>query len=174
MKYVSGRLGEIILIRFDPHQDLRQGLLQAIREQGIRSGLVLSITGAVERATLQHAHAVGPPDTSFGLIEIPGPLEISGHGMIGQVDAPAFGTRAFGLGDDFVHGEPYLHVHVTVTSAKDTFCGHLMDGTPVCSIYDTSHFTVALARVEGAMIKMLGAPGVAPGSFTIGHELVSI
>ena len=169
---VSGRISEIIFARFGPHEDLRQGLLAVIKEKDIKSGIVLSITGALERAVLQHASGVGEPTIPFELMEIQGPLEVSGHGIIGQVEAPAFGDSKFGLGDDFAHGEPYTHVHLTVTSAKETVCGHLMDGCPIRSNYPASHFTIILGRIEGAMIKMLGEPGPEPGSFIIGHELV--
>ena len=169
---VSGKLSEIIFARFEPGEDLRQGLLAVIKQKEIKSGVVLSITGALERAIVQHFRGVGEPSISVELIEVPGPLEVSGHGIIGQVEAPAFGDTSFGVGDDFVHGEPYLHVHLTATSAKETVCGHLMDGSLVRSIHPTSHFTVVLGRIEGAMVKMLGEPGPEPGAFRLSHELV--
>lgn len=169
---ISGKLSEIILARLEPGDDLRQGLLSVIKEKKMKSGVVLSITGALERATLQRFRRVGEPSIPVELIDVPGPLEVSGHGIIGQVDAPAFGNTAFGLGDDFVHGEPYLHVHLTVTSARETICGHLMDGSPVRSIHPKSHFTVILGRIEGAMVKMTGEPGAEPGSHRVAHELV--
>ena len=169
---ISGKLSEIILARLEPGEDLRQGLLSVIKEKKIKSGVVLSITGALERATLQHFVQVGEPSTPLELIEVPGPLEVSGHGIIGQVDAPAFGNTAFGMGDDFVHGEPYLHVHLTVTSARETVCGHLMDGSPVRSTHPKSHFTVILGRIEGAMVTMTGELGAEPGSYILAHEIV--
>ncbi|MFH1169705.1 MAG: PPC domain-containing DNA-binding protein [Chloroflexota bacterium] len=171
-KIVSGRLSEIIFARFEAHEDLRQGLISIIKEKDIRSGLVLSITGALERATLQRPSAVGRPSIPMELVDVPGPLEASGHGIIGVVEAPGFGKKVFGLGNDFVHGEPYTHVHLTVTSAEQTVCGHLMDGCTIRSNFPASHFTIVLGRVEGALIKMLGEPGDTPGSFIIGHELV--
>ena len=169
---ISGKLSEIILARFEPGEDLRPGLLSVIQEKKIKSGIVLSITGGLERATLQRFCGVGEPSTPVQLIDVPGPLEVSGHGIIGMVEAPAFGNAAFGVGDDFVHGEPYLHVHLSVTSAKETICGHLMDSSPVRAIHPKSHFSVILGRIEGAMIQMSGEPGAEPGSFLLAHELV--
>ena len=172
---ISGRLSDIILAHFKPHEDLRKGLMEVIKKEDIKSGVVLSITGALENATLQHASAVGPPTTvPFELINVPGPLEVSGHGIIGLVEAPTFGNKVFGLGDDFINGEPYIHVHLTVTSATQTICGHLMDGCLVRSIHASSHFTIILGRIEGAMIKMMGESGKEPGSFIIGHKLVKL
>ncbi|MDO8569018.1 MAG: DNA-binding protein [Dehalococcoidales bacterium] len=168
---VSGKLTEIIYARLEPHEDLRPAIIRIIKEKQIKSGVVLSITGALEYATLQHFHEVGAPTIPMGTIKVPGPLEASGHGIIGIVDAPAFGKKPFTM-DEFVHGEPYLHVHLTVTSAKETVCGHLMPGTPIRAIHPTSHFTIVLAKVEGAQIKLTGEPGHEPGAMHFGHELV--
>ena len=173
---VSGRLNEIIFARFDPGEDLRQGLMAVIKEKNIQSGVVLSITGALTRATLEHFYELGDACVPIGIIEVPGPLEVSGHGLIGEVEAPAFGDAPFGVGDDFIHGEPYLHVHLTVTSAKETICGHLLNGTPVRERPGSSqsHFTVVIGQIEGAMIKMMGKPGPEPGSYTLGHQLIQL
>ena len=169
---ISGKLSEIILARFEPGEDLRPGLLSVIQEKKIKSGVVLSITGALERATLQHFPRGGEPSIPLDVIDVPGPLEVSGHGIIGLVEAPAMGNTTFGKGGDFVHGGPYLHVHLTVTSAKETICGHLMDSSPVRAIHPKSHFSVILGRIEGAMVKMSGEPGAEPGSFLLAHEIV--
>ena len=170
---VSGRLTEIIFARFEPGEDLRQGLLRVIKEQNVKSGVVLSIAGALEHAVLQHFSEIGEASIPIGIIEVQGPLEVSGHGIIGQVEAPGFGDTPFDW-EGYVHGEPYIHVHLTVTSARETVCGHLMDGTTVRSLHPVSHFTIAIGRVEGAMIKMQGEPGAKPGSFRMGHELVQL
>lgn len=171
---VSGRMSEIIFARFEPHEDLRQGLIRIIKEKDIKSGIVLSITGALEKATLEHASAVGEPTIPLEIIQVQGPLEISGHGIIGQVEAPEFGDSVFGLGNEFIHGDPYLHVHLTVTSAKETICGHLLDGCTVRSNHPVSHFTIILGRIEGGMVKMVGKRGHKPGSVNLAHELVQL
>ena len=169
---LSGKLSEIIFAHFEPGEDLRQGLLRVIKKKGIKSGVILSIAGALEHATLHRTLPVGTASLRCELVEVPGPVEISGNGLIGQVEAPAFGDTGFDLAGDFVHGEPYLHVHLTVSSAAETVCGHLMDGCPVRSFDPVSHFTVILGRIEGAMVKLVGEPGTEPGSFQMGHHLV--
>ena len=169
---VSGKLSEIIFARLEPGEDLRRGLLAVIKEKDIKSGVILSITGALERATLQRFPRLGEGDVVIELVSVPGPLEVSGHGIIGQVEAPDYGDAPFGVGDDFVHGEPYLHVHLIVTSTNETICGHLMDGSPVRSSHLVSHFTVIIGRIEGAMVKMVGEPGPGSVSSRLHHELV--
>ena len=76
--------------------------------------------------------------------------------------------------EGFVDGEPYLHVHLNVTSAKEKVCGHLVDGSPVCSLHPVSHFTIAIGRVEGAMVKMLGEPSAKLSPFLMGRDLVQL
>ncbi len=171
---LSGKISEVIFARFDPHEDLRQGLMKIIKEKNIKSGIVLSITGALEKATLEHASGVGEPTIPLEIIKVQGPLEVSGHGIIGQVEAPEFGKSVFGLGDDFIHGEPYLHVHITVTSAKETICGHLLDGCTVRGNHPISHFTIILGRIEGAGVKMVGTRGHKPGEVILAHELIKV
>jgi predicted DNA-binding protein with PD1-like motif len=171
---VSGRISEIIFARFEPHEDLRQGLIRIIQEKGIKSGIVLSITGALEKATLQHPSGVGEPTIPLKIIQVQGPLEVSGHGIIGQIEAPEFDDPVLGLGEDFLHGAPYLHVHLTVTSAKETICGHLLDGCTVRSNYPVSHFTIILGRIEGAVLKMACKHGNKPRPLIVAHELVQL
>ena len=171
---VSGRISEIIFARFEPHEDLRQGLIKIIKEKDIKSGIVLSITGALEKATLQHASGVGEPTIPLEIIHVQGPLEVSGHGIIGEVEAPEFSDSVLGLGEHFLHGDPYLHVHLTVTSAKETLCGHLLDGCTVRSNHPVSHFTIILGRIEGAILKMACKRGNKPGSLIVAHELVQL
>jgi predicted DNA-binding protein with PD1-like motif len=57
-----------------------------------------------------------------------------------------------GIGE-YKDGEPYVHVHMVVTSADQTICGHLMPGTFVRSHLDVSHFTIVLAKAEGVSLK---------------------
>ncbi|HEY5378785.1 MAG TPA: hypothetical protein VIJ78_04520 [Pseudolabrys sp.] len=46
----------------------------------------------------------------------------------------------------------YLHIHLTVTQAGRTYMGHLIKGCQVRSLHKKSHFTIMLARTEGAML----------------------
>lgn len=170
---ISGNFTEIIFARFDVGEDVRQGLLKVIKDKDIKSGIVLSITGALEKARLHRFREVGAPSVTTETVELGGPLEASGHGIIGQLEAPGFGKTPFGSEGEFIHGEPYLHVHLTATSAEQTICGHLMDGAIVRSMHPTSHFTVVIGRIGGAGIKMIGEP--MPGHRArFGHELVEL
>jgi len=170
---ISGKLTEIIFARFDSGEDVRQGLLKVVKEKDIKSGIVLSITGALEKARIHRFRGVGEPSTTTETIELAGPLEVSGHGIIGQLEAPELGKTPFGSEGEFVHGEPYLHVHLTATSAEQTICGHMMDGAIVRSTHPTSHFTVIIGRIGGAGIKMIGEPKPG-GKCRFGHELVEL
>ena len=170
---MSGTFTEIIFARFDVGEDLRLGLMNVIKDKDIKSGVVLSITGALENARLHRFRAVGEPSITTETVEMGGPLEVSGHGIIGQMDAPGFGKTPFGAEGEFVHQEPYLHVHLTATSAQQTLCGHLMNGAIVRSLHPTSHFTVVIGRIAGAGIVMTGEP--MPGTKArFGHELVTL
>ena len=170
---IAGSFSEIIFARFDVGEDLRLGLLKVIKEKDIKSGVVLSIVGALENARMHRFRAVGDPSIKTDAVELRGPLEVSGHGIIGEFDAPQFGSTPFNKEGTFIHGEPYLHVHLTATSAEQTICGHLMNGSIVRSLHPTSHFTVIIGKIAGAGIKMVGEP-LPGGRVRFGHELVHL
>jgi len=70
-------------------------------------------------------------------------------------------------------------VHLTVTSAEQTICGHIMDGATVLRIHPKhtkSHFTVVLGRIEGAGVSLFGEPDPLDElhPYVFGHELVRI
>ncbi|MBI2910270.1 MAG: DNA-binding protein [Chloroflexi bacterium] len=150
--HLGGKMGEIVLARFEPGEDLLLGLRSVIKERGIRTGVILDCTGSLVRARLQKFLKTGAIDrTPVGIVEIEGPLEASGHGLIGQ-------TRGAGGLGEYVDGEPYIHAHITVTSSEGTFCGHLMPGTIVRSNREISHFTVVLASFDGVVLTRVGDP----------------
>ena len=47
-----------------------------------------------------------------------------------------------------------MHVHLTVTSAKETMSGHLMRGTTINSLHPVSHFTIFIVEVLGAELQI--------------------
>jgi predicted DNA-binding protein with PD1-like motif len=162
-KYVSARLGEVIMVQFDGGEDLYEGIAQVVKERGIKSGLVLNIVGGLVRARLSYFHETGPLESTVPRIEeIPGPLEAGGLGIIG-------------IKED---GEPYLHIHLVVTAGNQTICGHLHEGTIVRSLLPRSHFTIMIASIEGAILKLIWdkeAPKQYPDRFPLGapcHELI--
>ena len=46
-----------------------------------------------------------------------------------------------------------MHIHATITVAGETFMGHLIEGCIVRSLHKQSHFTITLAKTEGATLK---------------------
>lgn len=168
--HLAARIPEIIVARLEPEEDLFKGIQQICRERNIKTGVILSITGALKRARLERFPATdanGVEVQHTQLVEIEGPLEASGHGIIGEVYAPEFGDKPFGTGR-YVHGEVYLHIHVVVTSANETICGHVVEGCPVWSKHAISHFTIMIAPLEGVALKLamdmaaqkIGAPSI--------------
>jgi predicted DNA-binding protein with PD1-like motif len=152
-KQVVGRTGRVIVAHFDKDEDLLEGIRQVLKEQKIRTGYIPTITGAVRKARLQKFPAAPTPQPSPVVVELDGPLEANGSGIFGIVEAPEQGTKPFALSGN-VHGEPYVHVHLTVTSAKETMSGHLMPGTTINSLHPISHFTIYIVEVLGAELQI--------------------
>jgi predicted DNA-binding protein with PD1-like motif len=150
---VVGSIGRVVLAHFDKDEDVLAGIKLVLREQGLRSGYIPTVTGQLAGARLQrfpeHPTPVQPTVTE----ELAGPLECSGSGLFGVAEAPEEGTRPFALSGN-VHGDPYVHVHLTVTSRDQTISGHLMTGTTVNSFHPVSHFTVFLVEVVGAELQV--------------------
>lgn len=147
--HVAGKIGEIVLARFEPGEDLLLGLRSVIKERGIRTGVILDITGSLLRARLQKFERTGAVEKApVVAVDVEGPMEASGHGIIGL-------TRGSGGLGGYIDGEPYIHAHITVTSAKETICGHLMEGTIVRSHREKSHFTVVLASFDEVLLTLV-------------------
>ena len=154
---VKGRLADLIYARFDPGEDLLSGIQSICKDHGIQTGVVISITGALVKARLQRYPEKEIPGGSSGeVVDIPGPLEATGAGIIGETYAPSLGQKPFNTTGRYVHGEPYVHIHLVVTSARETVCGHLMEGCPVRSRNPNfTHFTIVIARTEGVQLRMV-------------------
>lgn len=139
-KHVAGKIKEIIYAHFEPNEDLMIGIKKVVVERKIEAGVVLSITGGLVKARLSYFPNAGPLEhTAIKFYDIPGPLEASGHGVIGMKSKD---------------GSPYVHVHIDVTNGSHAIMGHLEEGTLVRSLYKTSHFTIAMASVEGVNFLM--------------------
>ena len=133
---VIGKLSDIIYLRMDKDQDLYEGIKQAAKDYDIKSGIVIDITGGLSKCRFQKFASTGD-HAKMEIIEVEGPMESSGHGYIGVTE----GT-----------GEPYVHVHITGTTADTTICGHLVPGTLVRSHTDVTHFTIIIGKVEGVSL----------------------
>jgi predicted DNA-binding protein with PD1-like motif len=164
MHSVSGKLSELIYVRLDKDQDLLAAIKQAARDHDIKTGVVLDITGGLTKARLQKFPSkVHAEHVRVGVVELEGPMEATGHGIIGM-------TRGSGGIGEYKDGEPYVHVHMVVTSADETICGHLMPGTFVRSHLEVSHFTIVLAKAEG--VELAAAfQQTADGKGRIYHDL---
>ena len=169
MSEIAGRMGRVIVSRLEPNEDLLVAIRDIVRSYDIKAGVVLSITGSLTRAVLQHFVS---GQKQIGVVEFNGPMEVSGHGIVGWVTSPGRGKEPFGVGR-YVDGEPYVHVHVTVTTPTETLCGHLMEGCTVRSNHPISHFTIMVAEIEGVALKMrvdAAREGEGKG-FGVYHEL---
>ncbi|WP_238015702.1 PPC domain-containing DNA-binding protein [Dactylosporangium sp. AC04546] len=158
---VTGTWGAPIVARLDPQADVLQAIRAVAKANDITSGVVFSIVGALDRAVLQTFEEGASKSRA---VEIEGPVEAHGGGIIGVVDAPLRGGVPFGRGGPtrgdlpegyggYVHGESYVHLHMTVTVGDRTVSGHVMPGCIVRSHHPISHITVVIAPIVGVMLK---------------------
>jgi len=143
------RLGRVIYAQLSPGEDLYEAIKEVVRREKIKTGLVLSITGGLSKVRMSMPVKQESVESTPGLIELSGTAEASGHGLIGQT-MDSWASPSSGIFNQA--GEPYVHVHLTVTVAGKTYCGHLIEGCVVRSLVEKSHFTIALAEVEGAVL----------------------
>lgn len=175
---LSGKLEEVIYATLEPGEDLLRGLWDICRQNDVKTGVLLDATGAMDKVRVMKISKEPRTDNhGCDYIEIPGPLEVSAHGIIGvgwvpdkSVTPPPSLIRSrhdtgFGAAGFEGHEAPYFHVHITVTNIYETVCGHLLEGSPVCHRYPGQHyrrqpgeesvgyFTVAIAKVSGVILR---------------------
>ena len=164
MYSVSAKLSELIYVRLDKGQDLLAAIKQAIVDHDIKTGLVIDITGSVTQARLQKFPGKSHSENiRIEVVDLEGPMEVTGHGIIGM-------TKGSGGVGEYKDGEPYVHVHMVMTSVDETICGHLMPGTFVRSHLEVSHFTIVLAKAEGVSLTA-AFQQTADGKGRIYHDL---
>ncbi len=122
---------EMILVRFDPGEDLLKGLREVIRAEGIRTGVVVSGIGTLSDCRFHHAVAGYPPDLMTRHQEY---FELKGSYEIASVQ---------GIIAD---GQP--HLHLTLCDKNHTVAGHLEDGCVVLAIAE-----LAILRADGASVR---------------------
>jgi predicted DNA-binding protein with PD1-like motif len=167
---IKGKLDEVIYARLERGEDLLHALWDICRQNDVRTGVLLDVTGSLDNARIMRIPE-HPRDDNFGVdfVDVPGPLEVSGHGIIGMgwvldksVTPPHFPgglDTGFGPAGFLGHEAPYLHVHITVSSSTQTVCGHLLEGSYTGrddkNIVNASrsHFTVAIGKVSGAILR---------------------
>lgn len=146
----KARMGEVIWAQLDRDADLYDEIMEICRRENIRSGVVLNIVGGLRKARLSMPVSATDPDAPPGVFELEGMMEAQGIGTIGlTVDTyDSEGTS----GILYEAGTPNLHIHLTVTHAGKTYMGHLIKGCIIRSLHPKSHFTIVLARTEGAIL----------------------
>lgn len=149
-KIVKARMTEIIWAQLDWNGDLYEEIMEICRREDIKSGVVLNIVGGLKKARLSMPVSETDSDAPPGVIELEGMMECSGFGTIGQTVDTYDSERVSGI--YYEAGTPNLHIHLTVTHAGRTYMGHLIRGCEVRSLHKKSHFTIVLAKTEGALL----------------------
>ncbi len=145
------RVTDIIYAQLSQDADLYQELMEICRREDITTGYVLNVVGGLRKARLSMPVKSDSNDAPPGVREWEGGLiECQAIGIIGQTIATYDSEKISGIINRA--GEPYLHVHATITVEGETFMGHLIDGCIVRSLHKQSHFTIALAKTEGATL----------------------
>jgi predicted DNA-binding protein with PD1-like motif len=148
----TGRLGRVIYAHLDPGDDIYRAILEIARDEGIRAGVILDITGGASHLRMVLPRSATSADRPPEVIEVPGLAEVMGSGIIGHVENDFVSHT----GDvTYTKGDPYLHVHLSATSNGLTYTGHLTEGTLVRSVISRSHFTIVIAEVEGVELSLL-------------------
>jgi len=151
----TGKLGRVVFARLAPGDDLYRAVIEIVQSEDISSGVVLDMTGAATKLRLQLPRTATTGERPATVLEVDGLTEILGSGIIGRV------VDDFVSGDGEVHyhaGEPYAHIHVSACVNGETHTGHLVEGTLVRSVVPESHFTIAIAEVEGVDLALRVAP----------------
>ncbi len=115
-------IGRVVIGKLKIGVDLRQGILELVKKEGIRAGVFLSGIGALSKAVFRNVKIMPPDykvqDKNRLYLELEQPLElVSLPGWIATQE----------------NGEPEVHAHFTASTVINekivTFGGHLTDGT---------------------------------------------
>ncbi len=107
MGHKSCTISRIHIVRLNVGDEIVRGLLEASKELGVKGGIVVGI-GGVDRARV----AVFNPETGeYETTTLEGFHEVAS--LLGNIS----------LRD----GEPYAHVHVTLSNGERTMAGHLVE-----------------------------------------------
>jgi hypothetical protein len=107
---VPSEIKRLVLVRFKYNTDLLKGLQQAVKDEKIKNGVILSGVGSVTR---YHVHAVS--NTTL-------PAKLAYTQREGAMDLIA--VNGYVLGGR-------IHAHITMTDDQKAFGGHLHEGTSV-------------------------------------------
>jgi len=146
----SARITDIIVAQLDPDGDLYNEIMAIAKEHDIKTGFVINIVGGLRSARLSMPVSKGAVEAQPGIIELQGLMECSGVGTLGWNCDTYDSEGASGI--VYREGEPNIHVHLTVTHEGQAYMGHLLEGCQVRSLHAQSHFTIMIAKTEGAQL----------------------
>ena len=149
-RIVRARMTDIIWAQLDWDGDLYEEIMEICRREEITSGVVLNIVGGLKKARLSMPVDKTDVDAPPGVLELEGMMECSGFGTIGRTVDTYDSEGVSGI--VYEAGTPNLHIHLTVTHAGQTYMGHLIKGCRIRSLHKKSHFTIVLAKTEGALL----------------------
>jgi predicted DNA-binding protein with PD1-like motif len=141
---------KIIFAQLQQDGDLYNEIMEVCRQEDIKTGVILNIVGGLRKARLSMPVQATGTDSQPGVMEFEGLMECSGVGTIGQTLDTYDAEGKSGI--IYRAGEPNLHIHLTITVAGQTYMGHLIEGCVVRSLHKQSHFTIVLAKTEGALL----------------------
>ncbi len=144
------KISDVLYCQLSQDGDLYNEIMEIAKRENIQTGLVLNIVGGLKAARLSMPVQATQSDQPPGVLELKGMMECSGFGTIGQNLDTYDSEKTSGI--VYRKGEPNLHVHVTVTHAGKAYMGHLIEGCIVRSLHKKSHFTIILAKTEGALL----------------------
>lgn len=148
---VSSRITDVYWVQLRQGADLYEAIHDTAVKYDIYTGLVLNVVGGLSRARLSTPGNPKVIEAQPGIVEFEGTMEASGVGFIGH-NLDTFESTQSGIVDRA--GEPNIHVHLTVGQMGMTHMGHLIEGCIVRSLTAKSHFTIVMAKTEGAALEM--------------------
>lgn len=144
------KITDIIYAQLPQDGDLYNEIMEIACRENIKTGFVLNIVGGLRKARLSMPVQATNTESQPGIREFEGLMECIGVGTIGQT-LETYDSEG-GSGIIYRAGEPNLHIHLTITIAGQTYMGHLIEGCIVRSLHQKSHFTIVLAKTEGASL----------------------
>lgn len=144
------KIVDVVYAQLKQDGDLYNEIMEICRRENIQTGFVLNIVGGLNKARLSMPVAATDNASQPGIMEFDGLMECSGIGTIGQT-LDTYDSEG-GSGIIYRAGEPNLHIHLTITVAGKTYMGHLLEGCRVRSLHKQSHFTIVIAKTEGAAL----------------------
>jgi predicted DNA-binding protein with PD1-like motif len=171
---LQARLGRIYFAQLSPGEDLYTAIKGIAVSENIHTGVILSITGALAKTKLSTPRKPEGISTPPGVIEFEGTAEATGTGYFGMTEE-TWESPASSI--SHIAGEPFLHVHLTVSVGGETHMGHLVEGCEVRSLHAKSHFALVLAETEGVDLRFRNALDEATDAYPQGlpyYELKAV